>query len=266
MSRFVNRFKHEVSRVLIRPLYRRLMGKVPLGSTRYDPRIPTRRAKAILRRHGLGYDENGTPSWWYQAFDGRNSADQLTQFEFDWIEEHVPKDGSILVSGCGVGLTTIWLNQQGFESVSGFDYLPEVLACAVEIAAITDTPISYWQADGFNPQLTDRYDCITAMHWVYSAWMGNYDNPIETREDHQAVLEDFLRDYVDALKPRGSMLLELVDGLLDYAVPEFKAYPIRLTVEQVRSAATNVGLELEKVVSNPLGNRPIVVLYILRRP
>ena len=266
MGRRVNKLKNEIKRVVIRPLYRRVMGKPPLGNTEYDARIPIRAAKRILTRHGLGYQPDGNPSWWYQAFDGRNSADELTHFEFNWIRDNVPSDGRILVTGCGVGLTTIWMKQQGFRTVEGLDYLPHVVASAKEVATLAGEDIPYWQEDGFSPNIESMYDCITAMHWVYSAWMGNYDNPVEQRTDGEEVLVDFLKEYVNAMKPGGVMLLELVDGLLDYAIPPFSAYPVRQTVEQVRHAADRTGLTVERVVSNPFGNRPIVVLYVLRRP
>ena len=263
MSRLANMLSYEVKKSVLRPVYRRVMGKPKLGGSKYDCAIPIRAAKRILREHALGFDENGNPSWWYSAFDGRNSNDELTHVELDFITENVPRNADVLVTGCGVGLTTIWLGQQGYTNVEGFDYLPNVVASAKEIAALSGAQINYWQADGFKPGLTKRYDCITAMHWVYSAWMGNYNNPKETQTDREAILTDFLSQYSSNLKPGGVMLVELVDALLDHAYPPFHAYPVRHTVEQVRSAAAATGLSVRQVVSNPLGQRPIVVLYVL---
>ncbi len=263
--KIANRLSYEFKRVL-RPLYRRLRGKPRAVGSGYECDIPVSKAKAVLRRNGLGFDQDGNPSWWYSAFDGRNSYDELTRFELDYIVSSVPKDGEILVTGCGVGLTSIFLKQRGFSEVEGFDYLPAVVASAQDIAELRDLDIFYWEADGFQPNLSKSYDCITALHWVYSAWMGNYDNPAETRTDRDLILEEFLGQYASNLKPGGVILVEFVDALLDHANPTFSAYPVRFTVDQVKRIAERVGLSVDRVVSNPTGRRPIVVLYILRAP
>jgi len=242
------------------------MGKTKLKGSHYNAAIPVSAAKKVLSAHDLGFDEHGNPSWWYAAFDGRNANDELTHFEFDFISHNVSKNADILVTGCGVGLTSIYFKQQGYSNIEGFDYLPNVVASAKEIANLAGVNINYWVADGFKPSLTKEYDCITAMHWVYSAWMGNYDNPVETRSDREGVLTEFLSNYSSNLKPSGFLLLELVDSLLDYAYPQWDAYPIRLTVDQVKSAAAATGLSIRQIVSNPLGQRPIVVLYVLQKP
>ncbi|HWR50340.1 MAG TPA: methyltransferase domain-containing protein [Bryobacteraceae bacterium] len=228
--------------------------------------MPDRAIKAILTANGLGFNEAGRPSWWYEALDGRNAADDLTHFELDYITEHVARTGSVLVTGCGVGLSTIPLFERGYHDIEGFDYLPNVVAAAQAVAKAANVPIKYWQMDGFRPKLTRQYDCITAMHWVYSAWMGNYTNPVESRVDRELILREFLEPYAEALRPGGSMLVELVDAnMLDNAFPPYRAYPIRHTPEQVATAAQANGLNVALTVTNPFGQRSIVVLYVLSK-
>jgi hypothetical protein len=142
-----------VKRDILRPMYRRIRGKKKLENSSYDAKIPVGKVRAILRKNALGFDEKGNPSWWYSALDGRNSNDDLTHFEFDYIANNISKNSEILVTGCGAGLSTIPLIHQGYINVEGFDYLPNVVASAKEIATICDLKINYWQADGFRPEL-----------------------------------------------------------------------------------------------------------------
>ncbi len=263
--KLVNRLNYEIKRIFLRPAYRWLVGKPKLGSSNYECDMPIAKAKKILKENDLGFDVNGNPSWWYSALDGRNSVDKLTHAEFDFIVENVPKNAEILITGCGVGLTSIWLAQRGYAKVEGFDYLPNVVKSAQEIANLSKVNIKYWQADGFSPNLKKSYDCITAMHWVYSAWMGNYTNTPETRADRETILSEFLSKYSARLNPGGFIMVELVDAIVDQAYPPYHSYPVRHTVSQVNSAAKANGLYVKRIISNPLGQRPIVVLYILEK-
>lgn len=267
-----NVVRHEFTRTVLRPAYRWARGKPRLGSTDYDIDWPEQKVRRVLERHRMGYNERGEPRWWLQAMDGRNTNDELTHAEFDFVAANVPKAGEILVTGCGQGLSTLWFSQRGFRHVEGFDYLDYVVDAAREIAKLPEVeptlaaPISYWQDDGYAPKLTKQYDCITAMHWVYSAWNGgSYGDVPARRGDRLEILTEFLSQYAPYVKPGGHLLLELVDAALDVERPDITAYPIRHSSQQVACAAKVNGLTVRDRVRHQNGQRPFIVLYILRR-
>jgi hypothetical protein len=70
----------------------------------------------------------------------------------------------------------LWLAQRGFKNLEGFDYLENVVQAAKEIAVLARVEAKLWHADGFDPHLEHSYDLILVLHWLYSAWHGNYGN------------------------------------------------------------------------------------------
>jgi len=263
--KYLNIISYEIMRNLAAPIYRLVRGIPNIRASGFEPDIPIRRAKKILRTNGLGFDDKGIPRWWYTAFDGRNTNDQLTQAELNYIINNIPKEADILVTGCGVGLTTIWLAQKGYTKIEGFDYLDNVVLSAKQIARLANVKIKYWQADGFKPGLTKNYDCITALHWVYSAWMGNYGNTPVVDGDREKILTQFLQQYSPHLNSGGVMLIELINAHLDYSYPPYNDYPIRQNFEQVRKAAELNNLFIKQIVTSLNGYRPSVILYVLQK-
>lgn len=263
--KILNLLLYQIKTNIVLPIYRVARGLPKIGATGYEPEIPIGKAKKILRNNGLGFDQNGIPSWWYTAFDGRNSDDQLTQAELNYIIENVPKESNVLVTGCGVGLTTIWLAQKGFTHIDGFDYLENVVLSAKQVSQLANVKINYWQADGFKPKLTKKYDCITALHWVYSAWMGNYGNVPIQDADREEILTKLLEQYTPHLNIGGVILIELIDALSDYSYPPYESYPVRQNIDQVRNASNKNNLAIKKIVTSLHGFRPRVILYILQK-
>ena len=67
----------------------------------------------------------------------------------------------------------------------------------------------------------EAFDCLPkgryglVLHWLYSAWIGNYGNAQRGNEDREALLSTFLTQYADHVVGGGLMLLKLVDAISD---------------------------------------------------
>lgn len=258
--------KRTVMRLVGRPLPR------PLPS-----RVPIRRIKNMIIAEGLGVS-NGQPTWFYSAY-ARGDVDPLTNYAFEFIEQHVPRGAPILVTGCGTGITACHFADIGLE-VDAFDLLPECIKVADRIRAMGGyTNLRFWADDGFNPTLKGEYDAITALHWVFSAWMGNYGNtPTDANKARdpafrERALTDLLANYVPHLTSGGWFLIELIDAVTDYRIPSDhrlgdysqQIYPVRQTPEQVERCATEVGLTVvDKKLCVGYGHHPRT-LYVLTK-
>jgi len=267
--------KHDTTRALKNALKRALRRKVeqPLPS-----RVPIRRIKRMIREEGLALTD-GQPSWFYTAYE-RGTADPLTNFSLDYIVSSVPKSARVLVTGCGTGITATYLADHGFRQVDGSDLLRECIAVANKIAALGRYEnLSFFVADGFNPSLDGQYAVITALHWVFSAWMGNYGNtPVDAEkasapEYRERLLTELLSKYAPHLAVGGQMLIELTDAVTDYRLASDhqmgehsrRIYPVRHTPEQVEKCANAVGLMVaDKKLCVSYGHHPRT-LYILKK-
>lgn len=160
----------------------------------------------------------------------------------------------------------LWLAQQGFRRLEGFDVLPNVVAAAKELAALAKVDARLWQADGFAPGLTESYDVILALHWVYSAWAGNYENKPRAGEDREKLLAELLAGYADRLKSGGLLIVELVDAISDLREPPSELYPVRHSAEQVERCATARGLAVErKMFNSNHGHLPRMAYFLRKR-
>jgi hypothetical protein len=222
-------------------------------------------ARRILSKNGLGFDGEGNPSWWYASLDcRRNEADDLTKAALKYVLENVPADTRILGTGCGTGWMLFWLAQRGFHRIEGFDYLPNVVESAKELAELAGVRARLWQDDGFHPRLEGRYGLVLVLHWLYSAWMGNYGNAPRGNEDRKTLLSAFLAQYADHVENGGLMMLELVDAISDFREPPIAIYPVRHTAEQVAECAAASGFAVErKMFNSNYGHLPRM-LYVLR--
>lgn len=250
----------------------RLLGK---GERTLDSRVPVGAIKAMMRANGLALID-GQPSWFYHAY-GR--CDVLTNFTLDRIVERVPKNTSVLTTGCGTGIMLFWLVDKGFIDVDGFDYLPECVEIANEVKKVGGYESRIWQDDGFAPTIERSYGLITALHWVFSAWGGNYGNtPAEDPKSpavRERLLNEFLAKYVPHLNPGGLLVVELCDAVADYRAPNDHPvytegldaiYPVRHSPEQVQKCATANGLAVEdKFVSMRSGHQPRVIYWLRKQ-
>ncbi|HIF57315.1 MAG TPA: methyltransferase domain-containing protein [Gemmatimonadetes bacterium] len=176
------------------------------------------------------------------------------------------KDANILITGCGSGWMLIWLAQRGFKNLSGFDYLQNVVDSAVDLSTLAKTDMKIWQDDGFCPSSKlEKYDVITALYWVYSAWGGNYGNKSRADEDNQELLKQFLSNYLPHLSDNGLLFIELIDSIAEFQEPPENAYPIRHSMQQVANCAEQLGLSIEKQMFNARHRKEPKMLYILKK-
>jgi hypothetical protein len=96
------------------------------------------------------------------------------------------------------------------------------------------------------------------MHWVFSAWAGNYGNQritdAKNPDTREMLLKAFLSQYRPHLNPDGRLILETVDAIGDYRVPNDHAYlrsipldsiyPVRHTPEQAHFCAAATGFSV----------------------
>ena len=231
----------------------------------FSVHLPRRRVRSILQANGLGFAADGTPTWWLASFETRrNEEDELTKAALRHIDATVDKQAAILATGAGTGWMLFWLAQRGFRNLEGFDYLPNVVESARQIAALARIEARLWEADGFEPKLERKYDVFLVLHWLYSAWMGNYGNQPRGL-DRERLLVEFLDKYAASTNPGGIMLLELIDAISDFIVPPSNIYPVRHSAEQVERCAARVGFRVEsKMFSAKYGHLPRM-LYVLRK-
>lgn len=269
-------YKDDLRRGVI-TLLRRVRGRKPDDGT-LNSRISNRRVKQLLLREKLAVAD-GEPSWLYTAMH-RGDADPLTNYALDYIVNQVPREARILVTGCGTGITAFHLADQGFAEVVGFDLLGEAIQVANRIKdEFNYTQTSFYVDNGFKPTLRGTFDVITAMHWVFSAWAGNYGNdalPIEQAKDpevREQLLRDLLAAYAPALKPGGTLIIELTDAVTDYRLTSDHKwrdasagiYPVRHSPDQVDNVARAAGLTVvDRKLCVSYGHHPRTS-YFLRK-
>lgn len=246
-------YRHDLKQALF-GLARRIRGQPPLMT---KTRISARRAKQLVLREKLAIS-GGAPSWFYTAYE-RGESDPLTNYALRFIVEEVPHSSRILVTGCGTGITAFHLADAGFREIVGFDLIPETIAVANSIKREYGyMQTSFFVDDGFKPKLDGMFDLITAMHWTFSAWSGNYGNsPVSIEHaKNPALREKLLNELIAAYAPHlnqgGHFIIELTDAVTDYRLPSdhrlgeasTAIYPVRHTPEQVERCAKANGLEV----------------------
>jgi SAM-dependent methyltransferase len=260
---------------LIKDVVARARGR---GGPKLRSRVPVRQIKRLIAEKGLALID-GQPSWFYTAYS-RGDSDPLTNYTLDWIKANVAKDSAILNTGCGTGIMLFWLMDQGFNDVDGFDYLNECVEIANQVGDLGSYDARIWRDDGFKPEhLSRSYDVITVMHWLYSAWGGNYGNPAvddpRSPDVRERLLSDFISNYAKRLNPGGVLILELVDAIADRRVPgdhpylshmQDSIYPVRHDPDQVERSATASGLGVERLLTCVSYSHQPRTTYWLRAP
>jgi SAM-dependent methyltransferase len=208
----------------------------------------------ILKNNNLLHNENGSNSWFYQSYmNDRNSAYPTCRWIFEFVSENIKKDAKIFETGCGTGWFLLWLAEKGFNNLHGADILSECINSAVQFAELKNYKINLWVDDGFNPsQIPEQCDLIMALHWLFSAWGGNYTDKNAGYSDKDSVflLNDFISKYAPYVKKDGYIVFELVDTLSDYFNRDMKCYPIRHSNETVMNVINKYGFEIvDKCVS-----------------
>lgn len=242
-------------------------------------RIPVSKIKKMIYDRGLAFNEHGEVHWFYTAYD-LGGPDSLTNYTLDFICKEIPKNASLLVTGCGTGRMLFYLMDQGFKNVEGFDYTEKCVLVANDIAKFGGYPAKIWHDNGLKPSLQKKYDLITVMHWLFSAWAGNYGNTSVSLQEarspaiRERLLTEFLSNYVPFLNSNGLMIVELIDAVSDYRLPfdgrtkvsRADIYPVRHTPGQVDKCAKEYGLEVVSYkMSCTYGHHPRTS-YVLKKP
>jgi SAM-dependent methyltransferase len=245
-------------------------------------RFSVQQGRRIVRECGLGTLASGRkPTWfYYEAFE-RDTSDLLTNFSIKIAEKELDRyrdcRPAILVTGCGIGITSFHFEDKGFE-VEGWDLLPECIDIANRLKSSFEYKSVYRVVDCLNPQPdllranNERFNVVTVMHWFYSALDGNYGNSLVADPLNPAVriliLKAFLTNFVQLLAPDGILILEVVDACADYRLrqehpemaddPEVDIYPVRYRLEDVENVASQLGLkvELAKLAITTCGHQP----------
>jgi SAM-dependent methyltransferase len=252
--------------------------KVRKEDSRIKSKVSVSAIKKLIREKGFAVSD-GQASWFYTAYE-RGDLDPLTNFAMAFLEKNVDKKAPVLITGCGTGIMAFHLADVGFTNVAGFDYLHECVEVAQQVSTMGNYNITFYQDDGFNPKDTgQKYDAITALHWVFSAWMGNYGNKklpaekVASADFREELLTDFLKKYSALLNKNGVLILELTDAVSDYRIAadhymgdySKEIYPIRHSPEQVEKCAVLAGLTVNsKNLSVLYGHQPRTQ-YILRK-
>lgn len=253
---------------------KRVLGRGPTFVS-LNGRYSARAARRMILKAKLAVVGN-SPSWFYTAFN-RGKGDAMTNETLEGIRAEVHTDARILVTGCGTGLTMFWLLESGFSDVTGTDLLPETIEVAQALnSKFYRNGAKFLVDDGFSPQVEGNFEIVTALHWVYSAWAGNYGNdsigsPFSS-ETRQRVLEDFLSAYSRVLAPGGVLIIELVDAICDARVAQDlpdgsgqTVYPVRHSMAQVAAAASRQGYSVEKHYFSFTGGLQARMCYSLKK-
>ena len=270
-------FKYETKRKL-KNLLKKILGR-PKFKSQYSikSRYTEFEAKKIVIEEKLGLVSGKNLSWFYTAFE-RGDSDPLTNFTLNYIFNNVNKNKEILITGCGTGIMAFHLADCGFSSVEGRDLLIECINIANRLKQkFNYKETIFKQNEGFKPSKEKKYDVITALHWVFSAWSGNYGNEvIENPKDanvREKLLNNFFNEYSQILNKDGIIIVELTDAVADYRDPfdhplgleSINIYPVRFNVEQVRECGKINNLELiDYRLSVSYGHQPRTT-FILKR-
>ncbi len=252
--------------------------RVKKEDARIVSKVPVHQIKKLIKNKGFAVSD-GQASWFYTAYE-RGDSDPLTNYVMKFLESGTDKNARVLITGCGTGIMAFHLADLGFKDITGFDFLQECVDVAEQVSKMGGYSVKFYQDDGFSPKDTGvKYDAITALHWVFSAWMGNYGNqklPSEktaSAEFREELLTDFLAKYTRFLNPKGFLIVELTDAVTDYRIPtdhylgemSKEIYPIRHTPEQVEKCAMLSGLRvITKNLSVLYGHHPRVQ-YVLQK-
>jgi SAM-dependent methyltransferase len=216
---------------------------------RFPPRrirLPADRVRAIVEAHGA-------QSWFTYAFEQRHTRWDIWE-SCRWVARNLPRTARVLATGCGCGLNLIWLGQQRFVDLNGFDIDPRAIAAGEDLCREANVAAKLWCDDALAPvQLgTDRFDLITALNWTM--YPESFD------------LDAFVGCYRSHLGPGGVLLFDTIDRSYDevpnnqyltsdWCKPEAERKPSeykrRFSETDVRGALERAGLNLIHRITRP---------------
>jgi len=246
-------------------LYRKYVQKKDLSGN-YPVPLKDKTVRKVLKKNKI-LTTDGRCSWWYTAYVGdRNSCDPISHWAMSYTIDNINKDSRIFATGCGTGWFLLFLAEKGYQNLYGSDIMPECINALKEFTQIKQYNIDSWEDNGFNPsRIPEECDVIFVLHWIFSAWMGNYSdkNNGYSDMDGEYLLDDFIKKYHKSIKKGGVMFLELIDKLSDYYNVDVDAYPIRHTYETVNKVVNKYGFD---IIDRCVGHsHKIRVVYVLKK-
>lgn len=163
------------------------------------------RSKKIRCPLGLVEDtvaRHGAQAWFAYSFRDRRSRWEQWRTS-NWLANNLPATSTILDSGCGIGSNLLWLGQNGFSQLLGFDLDERAIDCGKEIAKRLEIELNLWCADGLNPTgvVCNSVDAVLVMNWLM----------LVPKVD----LSQFLTSYASLLRTNGVLFLDVIDKSYD---------------------------------------------------
>jgi len=130
----------------------------------------------------------------FQQFKKRKHA----YLAYKWVKTNLPKDVKILASGCGLGDMLWHLYKDGYNKLAGYDIDENTIAACKQIADSLHASIDFKVGDGFNLNLSEKYDVILGLGWIYN--VPDY------------TLDLFIAQHVKYLTRGGYFVFEIIDS------------------------------------------------------
>ncbi|PIE23044.1 MAG: hypothetical protein CSA62_09135 [Planctomycetota bacterium] len=208
----------------------------------------------------------GTQPWHAYAYEERLSRWDLTE-PYSWLCEQLPGDAPVLDVGCGIGSNLLYLAEQGFTDLEGFDLDASAIAAGRATAPEHGHSIELWTDSGLAPDaIPDKqYAAITSVNWTYLVDDFDFDS--------------FLEEYARRLLPGGYLLVDAIDSAFnqhpknryltsDWTKAEHERRPSeykhRASRADVVTAAAGHGLQV--VGEFRRQQEPPKACYVLQRP
>lgn len=253
-----------------------IRGRGSPGSAALNTFYGPRTARRLLLKKKMAIS-GSQPSWFYSAYD-RGSSDPMTNETLARILKKSNSGDRILVTGCGTGLTVFHLLEHGFSNVSGTDLLPECVEVAVLLNKKFYGNLAVLLVDnGFQPQVAGEFDVVLALHWVFSAWSGNYGNSASDDSFNEEIRRDLLNSFLGVWSSRivsgGLLIVELIDAICDVRLPSDHpyglgqdVYPVRHSLGGVSESAALNGFTVEShYLSYSYGHQARMCYWLRRR-
>jgi len=220
--------------------------------------IPEAGVLPSLERHNV-------EPWFSYIFRERASRWDVWQ-PCHWIAQHLPTNACILETGCGTGFNLLWLAEQGFTNLCGFDICENAVNAGMEIAETAGLTVELWVDDGLAPVhlRNQKFSAIIALNWAHLIPGMSY--------------ERLLKTYLPYLTDDGVFILDAIDAAYnnvqdnqyhtwDRAKPVQERRPseycTRVSTDDVAQFSAALGLSVETILTEEQAIPKKV--YILRR-